>query len=162
MTYPHNDPRDLRNDPRDQRGSSTNARAPGDARDPREGPDAPLFPEGDFPCVAIAWKWGFAGTKNEQIGLRLRIVEGPQKNKTLLYYGSFHQNSEEYTLKALKALGILDLVWSAASGSVEDGQQAVAVVQHSEYQGKLTAKVAWINGADVQMKDEMSDNQLAQ
>ncbi len=145
-SYPGGDPRDQ------QRGSQGPAPADGEQRE--------LDPEGDFAVVPIAYKWGFAGTKNEQIGIRLRIVEGPRKNRTLLYYGSFHPNSEEYTLKALRALGLLDVVWTKPNDSIEHGQQAIAVVQHSEYNGKKQSKVAWINGADVQMKEEMNENDL--
>lgn len=154
MTYPHNG-----NDNRNQ------GRASGyDSRDPRNQPqeDEKLRDEGDYPVVAIAYKWGYAGgEKHEQIGLRLRITDGPSKGESLLYYGGFHPNSEEFTIKALKALGIWDKIWDAPNGSLEGGSPAIAVVKHEQYQGKTRAKVQWINGADVVMKDEMNPNDLA-
>ncbi len=151
MTYPHND-RDR------QAQGNRNA----DPRDPRNQEEEKLRDEGDYPVLAIAYKWGYAGgEKHEQIGVRIRITEGADKGQSMLWYGGFHPNSEEFTIKALKAMGIWDKIWDAPSGQIEGASPAIAVVKHEQYQGKTRAKVQWINGADVVMKDEMNPNDLA-
>ncbi len=143
MTYPHDD-------------NQNDNRRPG----PEGDDEGPIMPAGDYAVIAIAAKLGYAGTKNEQIGARLRITEGPLKNKTMLWYGSFSGAAEEFTVKAMRALGFAGNDLRDLS-SMLGGQAAIAVVQHDTYQGKLRAKVAWINGADVQMKDEMNTDELA-
>ncbi len=144
MTYPHDD--------RDQQ--------PNDNRRPGQEDEGPLLPAGDYAVTAVTAKLGYAGTKNEQIGIRLRIMEGTYKGKTLLYYGSFAGKAEEFTVKAMLALGFTGADMRDLSSMLQ-GTSAIAVVEHSEYQGKITAKVQWINGADVQMKDEMKPNEVA-
>lgn len=139
MTYPHEE--------RDQN----------DNRRPGQEGDGPLMPEGDYPVVAIGYRWGFSSNGGEQIGIRLRVIEGPHAGKSLLYYGSLNGGAREFTLKAIKTLGILDLVFSAPNGPVDNSAQAIAVVGHEEYNGKITAKVNWINGVDIVMKEEMND-----
>ncbi len=142
MTYPHDTP-------------------PNDGRRPGpEDEEGPLMPAADYPITCIAAKLGYAGTKNEQIGARLRIIDGPLKGKTMLWYGSFSENAQEFTIKAMRAMGFTGNDPSDLSSMINNDVQAIAVVQHDEYQGKKRAKVAWINGADVQMKDEMNQDEL--
>ena len=130
---------------------------------PPSATDEPLTPEGDYPVVAVKHSIGYAGTKNEQIGVRLRVVNGPLKGKFLLWYGSFSDKAVEFTIKALRALGFAgnDVADQAAWDAMyARGDEATAVVQHDTYQGKTKAKVAWINGADIVMHADMNDRDL--
>jgi hypothetical protein len=132
-----------------------------DDRDPRD--DGPLRAEGEYPVVCVGWRVGRAKSKIEQVGLRLRIVKGPDAGQTMLWYGSFHDNSSEITIKSLRALGFdgNDISDRAAwERMIAAATEATAVVQHDTYQNKTRAKVAWINGADVVMQDELNENEL--
>lgn len=165
---PRNDPRmrwgdgtpsDPRNDPRDQRGA-----APPSQQQRSAAPDdgETLFPEGDFVVRPVKHKIGFAGTGTEQIGVRLQVMEGPQKGKYIVWYGSFTDASEDITIKAMRALGFEgDNIYDCSSMYANPEHTAIAVVAHEQNQnGKLVSKVKWINGADVAMKEEMNDAEL--
>jgi hypothetical protein len=157
MTYPHDDRDDRYNDPR---GNEAPRDHP-DSGGRRDEPDRALHPEGDEAIVPVKWKWGYAGREeHEQIGLRLLITEGANKGKTLLWYGSFHPNAKDITLKALKSIDLIETVFSASEGSIQNGAPGVAVVRHETYEGKVRARVAFINGADIVMKKEMNDGEL--
>lgn len=131
---------------------------------PSDGGNRELTPEAEYPVVAIKHRVGYAGTGTEQVGVRLRVTDGPLKGKYLLWYGTFTDNSEEITIRALRNLGFEgdDLYdqreWDAMYARA---QEATAVVQHEVYKDKKRAKVAWINGGgDVIMAREMNDHEL--
>ncbi len=155
----------------DNRNDHQRSAYPGDNRgmgDPR-GPDprapdedGPLLPEGDYPVKAVKHRMGFSGNENEQIGILLNVTDGEYKGRRLLYYGTFTDAGMEFTIKAMRALGMQgDDIERDAHTMYTSNAQAVAVVQHETYQGKTRAKVKWINGADVVMKHEMNPNELS-
>lgn len=150
MTYPHDD--------RDDKRSNSH-----DSRDPRgEGPTAErdLLPQGEYRVRCIAHKWGETNkNKYEQIGIALQIIEGKYANKRLSYYGTFASDkAEEITISAMRALGFRGVDICDLSSMYEG--EAVATVEHEEYEGKTRARVKWLNGADVIMKKEMTPQEL--
>lgn len=154
------DPRQQRGpDPRDQRGQQRDDRGGGQqSRSSRD--DAPaLLPEGDYKVKCVSHKIGRAGTDTLQIGVRLRILEGEYAGRFLTWYGFFTDKAEETTMKAMRALGFSgDDVRDCASMYT---QEAIAVVQHELNQDNVTiARVRWINGAEVQMRDVLTGGDL--
>lgn len=121
----------------------------------------PSVPEGNYPVKATKHKIGEAGTGNKQIGVRLIITDGALKgNASLIWYGTFTDKSEDMTIRGMRALGFQgdDLT---KMDTLYDGE-AIAVVEHERNQdGKMIAKVKWLNGADIAMKKELDDNELA-
>lgn len=167
MTYPHN-PNDDRGrgsypDDRSRRGGPPNGHddrgAPSDrgARDD----DGPLMDEGDYPCVAVTHKWGYSSKGGEQVGVRVKLVDGPYKGRTLTWYGYFTDAATDIAIRGLRALGMTgDDVRDLSGMYRPDVTPAIAVVQHDEYEGKKRARVAFLNGSDVAMKEEMTSTQL--
>lgn len=126
-------------------------------------------PPGEYPVRATQAKIGAAGTNTIQIGVRLRITEGPHKGKTITWYGSFTDDSEHITIRGMRALGFVgDDVYDHRSMLDPAAEvSATAVVEHERVQGgknagKMVAKVKWINGGeggDIVMAKELSDGE---
>lgn len=153
--YPHGN---------DNRNDNRNPYPPDDRGRPHhDGPedDDELLDEGEWPVMAVTHKIGFAGTNNEQIGVRCKFTEGPHKNKTLVWYGSFSDRALDITIRGLRALGMKGDDLRDLSGMYTDPGAAIGVVQHDEYQGKKRARIAFINGGDVVMKQEMNAQELS-
>lgn len=167
MTYPHNpnDSRGRGSYPDDRRGGPPNGNDDRGAPRGRQGgdddDDGPLMAEGDYPLVAVAHKWGYSSKGGEQIGVRVRFVDGPYKGRTATWYGHFSDAAMDITIRALRALGMKGDDLRDLSGMyANDVVPAIGVVQHDNYEGKVRARVAFINGSDVAMKEEMSKSQL--
>lgn len=62
---------------------------------------------GTYPGKVIEAGLGETSSGNEQAVLLCQLGgEGPEKGLRLNYFGSFHENSVEHTIKALKAAGL--------------------------------------------------------
>lgn len=121
-------------------------------------------PPGEYPVRAVGARIGAAGTNTIQIGIRLRITDGDHKGKTITWYGSFTDESEHITIRAMRALGHVgdDVYDHRAMLSDNADISATAVVEHETYQGKKRAKVNWINGGDggaIVMSKELSEGE---
>lgn len=78
------------------------------------------------------------GDKAPQIGVELRVVEGPETGKVIWWYGSLHENAQQYTVEALRAMG-----WSCNDITTLEGLgslKVIAVEKQEEYKGKLKTK----------------------
>lgn len=73
--------------------------------------------------------------KAPQVAVVLRVVDGPNTGKDIPWYGSLHENSQEYTFAALRAMG-----WTCNDVTVLDGLGSTKVaIQGKEskpYKGK--------------------------
>jgi hypothetical protein len=57
-------------------------------------------------CQAISHKiYDEMDGKAPQVGVELRVLEGPEMGKTLFWYGSLHENAQEFTVEALRNMG---------------------------------------------------------
>ncbi len=152
-SYPRDDDRGRNDD----RGRS-NGQGSGGGEKPRA--EEALIPVGEYPVKCINHRIGQAGTKTEQIGVRLQIVDGEYKGKSMLWYGFFTDKAIETTIKAMRALGFTGNELKDCS-SMYMGT-AMAVVEHETGEdGKTRSRVRWINGADVMMKEAYEGNDLA-
>ncbi len=69
-----------------------------------------------------------------QIGVNLTILEGPEAGKTIRYFGSLHENAQQYTAEALRAMG-----WSCNDITALEGLgslKVIAVEKREEWKGK--------------------------
>lgn len=76
--------------------------------------------------------------KAPQIGVELRVTEGPSAGKTIYWYGSLHENSQEYTAKSLRDMG-----WSCNDITALEGLGSLKVIvigKADEYKGKTTQR----------------------
>lgn len=73
-----------------------------------------------------------------QIGVKLRVIDGPDAGKEIFWYGSLHENAQQYTAEALRAMG-----WSCNDITVLEGLGSLkvhAVEKITEYKGKPQTK----------------------
>lgn len=76
--------------------------------------------------------------KAPQIGVKLRVTEGAEAGKEIFWYGSLHENAQQYTAEALRAMG-----WSCNDITTLEGLGAlkvIAVEKQEEYKGKMKTK----------------------
>jgi hypothetical protein len=73
-----------------------------------------------------------------QVGVELRVIEGPEAGKTIFWYGSLHENAQTYTVDALRAMG-----WSCNNITELEGLgslKVIAVEKQEEWKGKVRTK----------------------
>lgn len=111
---------------------------------------------GTFKARGIEGALGYTSGGNEQVAVRLRIVEGDEAGHEITWHGYFTEKTTERTLESLRHLGwkgddLFDL-------SGIDANDVSIVVEEEEYDGKLQSKVRWINAAGgLAMKERMSE-----
>jgi hypothetical protein len=78
------------------------------------------------------------GDKAPQVGIELRVVEGPDAGKTIYWYGSLHENAQQYTFEALRDMG-----WSCNDVTALEGLgtlKVIAVGKANNHEGKTYQK----------------------
>src|SRR6185312_10835687 len=144
---------------RNDRGAYPDQRGPDQRHD--EDDDGPAIPEGDYPVKPVKHRWGWSSGKYPQIGISLQITDGEYKGRRLTWYATFSDAAAEWTIKGLRALGMVGDDAEQNIGTIYTSDAlATAVVAHETYEGKTRAKVKFINGADIVMKEEMSPSEL--
>jgi hypothetical protein len=88
-----------------------------------------------YTCQAVDFKlYDAEDNKAPQVGVELRVVEGPEAGKTIFWYGSLHENAQEYTARSLRDMG-----WSCNDITTLEGLgtlKVVAVEKIEIYKGK--------------------------
>jgi len=114
-----------------------------------------LIPEGQYKAVAIqqdtdngpAWaQFGYAGQKSTpQVIVQFEIIEHEtMAGRRIFYFGFLSDNAAEYTLKNLRTCGFVgDDLASVLTQPINNIVQLT--VDHNEYEGKTSARVAFIN-----------------
>ena len=90
-----------------------------------------------FTCVAVGHEIiePKDETRSPQVSVKLRVVEGHETGREIWWYGSLHENAQQYTAQALRDMG-----WSCNDITALTGLGSVkvnAVAKQSEYQGKV-------------------------
>jgi len=103
-----------------------------------------MIDEGEYTAKATQWDWGFAGTDNKkQVVIQFEIVEGPFAGHVINYYGFFTDKTKQRTIESLRYCG-----WKNDDIMAMDGMGDLLVrivVKHEPWEGKVNAKVAWVN-----------------
>lgn len=115
---------------------------------------------------AVEWALGKTEKGNRHVAVRFETFNDQgQPGEQITWYGYFTEKTEERTLESLQHCGwegddITDL-------SGVERNEVQLVVEHDEYEGKVRAKVAWVNkpgGGGISIKaplDEMEKAQFA-
>lgn len=91
----------------------------------------PDLKPGKHPQVMMQFEFDYEGAKQ-----RIR------------YFGSLHPNASDYTIKSLLNAGFrFDSLEPLTGPNAFDGRECQIVVEHHEYEGKVSARVKWVNGA---------------
>lgn len=156
--YDSRDPRgyDSRNDPRGQQthsGGNAPPMPPNTPTEKRKIPRSELqIPEGSVMVECIGHSINAKG-----IGIRCRLTEGPHAGKDRIWYGYFTDAAMPATMRGIRALGMnTDDISDCSSMYRETGGKiALATLEHNEYEGSWSERIAWINDDGVVMKDKL-------
>lgn len=130
-----------------------------------------LIPEGYYRAAAVpvqaddgdVWvQFGETKDGNPQVAVQFAILDGPQAGRRLTWFGYFTEKSIKRTIQGLRLCGFRgdDL---AALTSQAINQEVSITVEHSEWDGKVSAKVAWVNapgGGMVKLERPMNKDQI--
>jgi len=117
---------------------------------------ADLHPEGVYKAEVLAAVLGESKTGKPQI-----IADFTTEHGRVRGYFSLSEKSVEYTAEKMMAMGFRGPSWSdvnlAAYSMV--GNKVTVTVQHDEWEGKFSAKVAFVNREDY--SPELQGSELA-
>jgi hypothetical protein len=114
-------------------------------------------------ALAQSIQFGFAGADDkEQVVVEFRLEDG----NSISYFGFFTEKTFKRTIESLRYLGwegddLSELPALAEAGMLTG--EVDLVVDHEEYDGKVTAKVKWVNkpgGGRVQLAKPMEADGL--
>lgn len=104
-------------------------------------PEITLHPEGNFPAEVTDHGFSQARTGTVQLWITFETEAG-----RITAYLPLTDAAADGSLRKLAATGYTGTNLSElADGSVLRGKCCVITVRHSEYQGRISAKVEWIN-----------------
>lgn len=107
-------------------------------------------------------EFGFANSK-EQVAVRFRIEGGAEDGQEIVWYGFFTDKTAERTLEALRFCGWDSDDIGEVSTEVVGRNLIKIVVEHDDYNGKVRAKVAWVNRAGGPLvKNQMNEGQRSE
>jgi len=104
-----------------------------------------MIPAATYRAQAIDGHLGFTSKGNEQVVVRFEIVDGPQKDQSIQWFGFFTEACFDRTIQSLRHCGWKGDDVSELTGI--DTREVDIVVEHDTYQGKVTPKVRWVNQA---------------
>lgn len=130
-----------------------------DSDDPIRGPS---IPRGTYRARGVAGSAQLGTTEggNPQIAASFEILDETFEGKTVPWYGYFTEKTQKRTLESLRLAG-----WSNDDIDNMEGfgdTEVDIVVEHNEWEGKVTARVAWVNRAGsggLALKSPMSPDQ---
>jgi hypothetical protein len=121
-----------------------------------------MLNEGNYRGIPVRAALGVAGTGTEQIAVQFELVE-PQGQR-ITWFGFFTENATERTVESLRHCGWRgdDLSVFVEGAPLPEGfdQEVELVVEHNTYNGKTSARVAFVNsGGGLAMKNALTQDQ---
>jgi len=131
-----------------------------------------MIPAGIYNAVAVPvdteeegrlWaQFGEAKSGTKQVVVHFQILEGDHAGTRLPWFGFFTKDAARRTVEALRLAGFKgdDL---ATLPTQQLDQKVSVTVEHSEWEGKVRAKVAWVNrpgGGGVKLANPMGADKL--
>lgn len=105
-----------------------------------------MLPAGTYYAVAKGAGLGLTGTGKEQVAVEFEITTAEFIGQRITWYGFFTEKTTARTLESLRYAGLKGNDISDLSDlSREDTPVVEIVVEHDTYNGKTSAKVAWVN-----------------
>lgn len=119
-----------------------------------------LIQEGTHPAVALSHQFGKAGTDDKpNVGIMFKIIDGPDKGRTIPWFGYFTAKTFERTCESLRYCG-----WKGTDiANLGTLDQIVDLdVAHEEYEEKQRARVNWVNRhGGMSLKNPMNEAEIA-
>jgi hypothetical protein len=91
-------------------------------------------------------QFGESKTGKPQVVVNFEILEGPDAGRRIAWFGYFTEKTVQRTVESLRYCGFKGDDLAGAVTQVLD-QEVQIVVAHEEYDGKVTARVNWVNRA---------------
>lgn len=110
-------------------------------------------------------QFGEAGTGTKQCAVNFEIVgDSPYAGQTIMWFGFLTKDSAKFTLEALRNIGFKGDDITKINEQPLDNLVSIDV-QESEYQGKVSLKVAWVNrhggGRGFELKKPLAKSDMA-
>jgi hypothetical protein len=109
---------------------------------------------GEYRASARAAVLGTTKNGTEQVAVTFDLLDLP--GQTITWYGFFSEKAEEIAFRGLRAAGFAGADLSDLA-SLQPGPECVLVIDHETYEGKVRAKVKFINrgGAGIPVKSQL-------
>jgi len=120
-----------------------------------------MLDAGTYKAKAVAADVGYTSNGKEQIAVDFEIMEGEESGQRITWYGYFTDKAQKRTMDSLATAGIVDLANLDAVAENKTLPAVDIVVEHEEYEGKIHAKVKWINSGRSVLKKPMDAAQKA-
>lgn len=133
-----------------------------------------MIPAGTFSAVAVPVsdeatgrmvyaRFGTTGegpNEKKQVVVTFKLTSGEAAGQTISWFGFFTEKTWERTVKALRSCGFRGDDLSELTTQVLSNEVNL-VIEHEEWEGKVRAKVAWVNGTGgVALKNPMKQDDL--
>lgn len=123
-----------------------------------------MIDEGRYRAHAVAAALGRTSKGRDQIAVQFELTD--PKGARLTWYGFFTDDTFERTVEALRACGWrgedLDVFAEGKPLPADMKEEVEVVVEHNEYEGKVTARIAWVNsGGGIALKETMSESEAS-
>lgn len=110
-----------------------------------------ILPEGTYTAVPKYWGPGVTKNGTEQFGITFEISEGPFKGGRASWFGFL--NTRDNAARAVKVLNTCGWDSTSSLGDVQGLTETVElVVHHEQYNGKTSAKIAFVNRLGLRMR----------
>jgi hypothetical protein len=120
-----------------------------------------MLAEGTYRGRPLRAALGRTGTGKEQLGVQFQLVDPP--GERLTWYGYFTDGTFDRTIESLRSCGWAGSDLAEFQGDVLPqgfDQEVELVVKHEEYNGKVSARIAFINsGGGLAMKEALDATQ---
>lgn len=122
-----------------------------------------MIPAGRYQAVPTKADLGETSTGKEQVGVEFEIVTaGEYIGHRVVWYGYFTDRTTERTLESLRICGWFGDDITNLTGIGEGSHVVELVIEHETYNGRVTAKVQWVNRAGgLAMKTQLSPDKKA-
>jgi hypothetical protein len=122
----------------------------------------PQIPEGTYRARGVpgSIQLGTTDNGNPQVAASFELLDETHAGKSVPWYGYFTDKTQKRTLEALRIAG-----WSNDDLDNIEGfgdTEVDIVVEHNEWEGKVRARVAWVNrpgSGGLALKTPMNDGQ---
>jgi hypothetical protein len=112
-----------------------------------------------YAAQAESWTLGRSSTGKEQVAISFLVLTEGATHERLTWYGYFTEHTFDRTVETLRTCGWQGDDLSDLSG-VEQNKVSLVVVDE-DFEGKVTARVAWVNrtGGGPSVKEVLEGNE---
>lgn len=106
-----------------------------------------MLPEGRYSAVCVSACVTETKSGKEFVSAEFRVARGELAGETVSWSGWLHTDkTADRTINSLRAMGFAGTADDLASGDLGELLNEVSiVVEHADYEGKTSARVAWVN-----------------